>query len=57
MNGYQRKRVNEALEYKEYLNEYESRFINNMADKGEDYELSTNQNSLLNRISEKVGQI
>lgn len=57
MNNYQKKRINEALEYEEFLSDWESEFINNMAEKNENYELSVKQNHALNKISEKVGQI
>ena len=57
MNGYQVKRINEALDNLEHLNEWENGFINGLAAKDEDYEISDKQNHILNRISEKIGNI
>lgn len=56
MNNYQFKRVHEADDFIDYLNEYERKFIKSLVGKDKDYELSDNQNSLLNKISQKVGR-
>ena len=55
MNGYQIKRVAEALDHEKWLTAWEWDFINDIADKGDDYELSEKQNEILNRISQKMG--
>jgi len=57
MNGYQVKRINEALDNLQHLSEWENDFINNLADKREDVELTEKQNRTLNRISEKIGEL
>ena len=57
MNGFQKSIIKEALQYEEFISEYESQFINDMAEKDDEYKLSFNQNKLLNRISQKIGQI
>ena len=55
MNSYQKKRILEALDNEYKLTEWEWDFINSLADKDEDeYELSSKQNSILNRISQKM---
>lgn len=55
MNGYQRKRILEALDNEAKLSEWEWDFINSLADRPDDYELSHKQNEILNRISQKMG--
>ena len=55
MNRMQKKFVLDALEYEHMLSEWESKFINDLADKEDGYELSDKQNSILNRISQKLG--
>ena len=57
MNGYQVKRINEALDNLEHLGEWENDFINDLSGKDKDYEISDKQNHILNRISEKIGNI
>jgi hypothetical protein len=57
VNNYQRKRIVEAIEYEEHLNEWECEFINDLSNKDDNYELSENQNKTLNRISEKIARI
>ena len=56
MNGYQRKRILEALDNEDKLTDWEWDFINSLANKEEersDYDLSDKQNEVLNRISQK----
>lgn len=55
MNGFQKKLICDALESPEDLTEWEVDFIQSLADKDEDYELSEKQNHILNRIGQKVG--
>lgn len=57
MNGYQKKRIKEALDYLQHLSEWENQFIKDLADKDDSYQLSKKQNHYLNKISEKVGKI
>ncbi len=57
MNGYQIKRINEALDNLENLNEWENSFIIYISEQLENYELSSNENHCLNKISEKIGNI
>lgn len=57
MNGYQIKRILEAQDNLEHLSDWENDFINNLADKKDEFELTEKQNSVLNRISEKIGLI
>lgn len=53
MNGFQKSIIVQALDYPEPLSEWEYDFINSLADKDDDYELSSRQNEVLNRISQK----
>ncbi len=55
MNTYQTKRILAALD-SDKLTDWEYDFINSLADKDEDYELSKAQNSILNRIAQKTGR-
>ena len=57
MNRIQAKFVTDALEYQAHLTEWECKFISDLADKNDDYILSEKQNSILNRISQKVNSI
>ena len=57
MNGVQRKFVLDALDQEHKLTEWESKFINDIADRDErfpDGELSEKQNEILNRIQRKL---
>lgn len=56
MNRIQTKFVSDAMDYEERLTEWELQFINDLADKPENYELSDKQNSVLNRISQKINK-
>jgi hypothetical protein len=55
MNGYQVKRIAEALDNERFLTAWEWDFINSLADLDEDKELTHKQNEILNRISQKMG--
>ena len=57
MNKIQRKFVIDALDQEHKLSEWESRFINDLAERDEqspDYVLSDKQNEILNRIQRKL---
>lgn len=53
MNGFQRKIILAALEDPAPLSDSDFDFINSMADKEDDYEVSEKQNKWLNDISQK----
>lgn len=57
MNRVQRKFVLDALDQEEKLSEWESMYINDLAERDEqnpDYTLSDKQNEILNRIQRKL---
>lgn len=54
MNKIQIKFITEALDQEERLSEWESSFINDLAEKPEGYDLSDKQNEILNRIQRKL---
>lgn len=57
MNRIQRKFVIEALDQEHKLSEWESQYINDLAERDEkspDYALSDRQNETLNRIQRKL---
>lgn len=54
MNRVQKKFILDALDQPESLTDWENQFINDLAEKDSDYELSEKQNSVLNRISQKL---
>ena len=57
MNKVQRKFVIDALDQEHKLTEWESQFINDLAERDEhapDYTLSDRQNEILNRIQRKL---
>ena len=54
MNRVQIKFINDAQEQEYSLSEWEAGFINDLADKPENYELSDKQNEILNRIQKKL---
>jgi hypothetical protein len=57
MNRVQRKFVIDALDQEHKLSEWESQFINDLADRDEnqpDLKLSDKQNEVLNRIQRKL---
>jgi len=54
MNRVQKRFVMDALDQEDKLSEWESTFINDLADKPDDYELSEKQNEVLNRIQRKL---
>lgn len=55
MNRVQIKFIVDALDQEYKLTSWESDYINDLADKPDDYELSEKQNSILNRIQGKIG--
>lgn len=60
MNRLQRKFVLDALRYESYLNDWESQFINDLAERDEnnrEFELSEKQNHALNLIHDKLQNI
>lgn len=54
MNRVQIRFIKDALDQEHKLTEWESQFINDLAEKPDDYELSEKQNSILNRIQGKL---
>lgn len=54
MNGMQRKIIDKAMDNDRELTTWECEFIDDLNDKDDDYELSDKQNSVLNRIQDKV---
>lgn len=54
MNRIQIKFINDAQDNEDCLTDWEIDFINSIADKEADYELSDKQNDVLNRISQKI---
>ena len=58
MNRIQKRFVLDALEYEHMLTDWESEFINDLAERNESQPnmvLSDKQNDILNRISQKIG--
>ena len=53
-NRVQKRFICDALEDEHKLSEWERQFINDLADRGDDYDLSEKQNAVLNRISQKI---
>lgn len=53
MNRVQKNFINDAIDDPEPLTEWEYDFIQSLAGKDDDYELSEAQNRVLNRISQK----
>lgn len=54
MNRIQKKIVIDALDNEHKLSGWESKFINDLADKEDSYQLTEKQNEILNRISQKI---
>lgn len=54
MNGFQKSIVLSALDQEDKLTDWEVDFINDLAEKPDDYALSKKQNSIINRISQKL---
>lgn len=46
--------IKQALDYEDLLSEWEAGFINSLAERENDYELSDKQNEVLNRIGNKI---
>ena len=53
MNGFQKKIITDALDDPEPLSDWEYDFINDLAERSDEYELSDKQNVIVNRISGK----
>lgn len=54
MNRVQIKFIEDAMDQDHKLTAWECDFISDLADKGDDYELSKKQNEVLNRIQGKL---
>lgn len=54
MNRIQKTIIKQAIEDPSHLSDWEYDFVNDLADKEDDYELSEKQNSILNRIGSKL---
>jgi len=54
MNKVQQKFIIDALDQEYKLTEWEVQYINDIADRGDDYVLSEKQNEILNRIQGKL---
>lgn len=54
MNRVQIQFIKDALDQPEELTDWENEFINSLADRPDDYELSEKQNEILNRIQRKL---
>jgi hypothetical protein len=54
MNRVQIKFINDAQDQEYKLSEWESVFINDLANKPDHYELTDKQNEILNRIQKKL---
>jgi len=46
--------INDAMHYDLLLNDWEIDFINSLADKNDDYQLSDKQSHIINKIGGKV---
>lgn len=53
MNRFQKSIIDTALDDPSLLSAWEYDFVNDLASKSEEYELSEKQNAILNRISQK----
>ena len=53
MNRIQKRFIKDAIDDPEPLSDWEQEFIDSLAQKDDDYELSEKQNHILNRISQK----
>ena len=54
MNGFQKSIVLSALDQEDKLTDWKVDFISYIADMSDDYDLSEKQNSIINRISQKL---
>jgi hypothetical protein len=54
MNRIQKRIILDALDEPESLSDWENDFINDMADKGDEYQVSEKQNQIINRIGNKL---
>lgn len=60
MNGFQRKAIERAVANMDKLNDWEKGFISSISEaikmQGDDFLLSADQNTVLNKISEKMSK-
>ena len=54
MNRVQKGFIKDAMDMDHTLSEWEFNFINDLAEKDDNYELSEKQNEVLNRIQRKI---
>ncbi len=54
MNRVQKRFIKDALDQEYKLTEWEAKFINDIAEKEDNYELTERQNEILNRIQGKL---
>lgn len=54
MNRVQKRFVKDAMDQPYKLSEWENKFIDDLSEKEDDYELSEKQNSILNRTQGKL---
>lgn len=54
MNRVQIRFIKDAMDQPENLTDWENNFINDLAERGDDYVLSEKQNSTLNKIQGKL---
>jgi len=54
MNRIQKRIILDALDEPESLSDWENDFINDIADKGDEYQVSEKQNQIINRIGNKL---
>lgn len=56
VNRVQKQIIKEALDRDDLLDEWEAGFISDMAEKSDDYPVSPGQNTILNRIGNRIAQ-
>ena len=54
MNGFQKKIISKALCSSQFLTDYENEFITSLTKKSQGYELTENENRMLNKLCAKV---
>ena len=54
MNRFQIKIITDAIDQPEKLTDWENDFVSDIAERGDDYELSEKQNKIINRIGQKL---
>lgn len=61
MNKYQIETISMCVAYAEagevQFNEWEEKFINDMSEKGKDYETTSKQNAVIRKLREKINRI